>query len=361
MTHQSIARWRHRACSGLVLALVVCAPRWPSAQSQGRSTGNGQADPRQVANAVASIVADHYFDASVGAAAGAQIRRQATDGVYGERPTRESLAAAISRDLFLVTRDKHLVVSVVKEAPEASGPADNSRERRAERDNAGVRQAAVLAGNVGYVNVTSFYRLAEVGDAFDAAMRLVAHTDALIVDMRENGGGSPESVALLASYFFEAPAMPLFDIIPRTGPSQTYRTASPAPAARSAARPAYVLTSSRTFSAGEGFAYILQDQHRAEIVGEQTAGAANPGRPYEAGDGFEVTVPNGRVESAGSRRNWEGTGVTPDVPVAAAEARTRAHELALRALLARTPAGAWHDTLEREIAQLRSAAASTPR
>src|SRR5262245_66221557 len=89
---------------------------------------------------------------------------------------------------------------------------------------------------------------------------------------------------------------------------------------RNGKRPIFVLTSSRSFSAGEGFAYLMQERKRAVIIGERTAGAANPGRGYQVNDLFEVTVPNARVRSAIKRANWEGDGVTPDIAVPAAQA-----------------------------------------
>jgi C-terminal processing protease CtpA/Prc len=111
----------------------------------------------------------------------------------------------------------------------------------------------------------------------------------------------------------------------------------------------YVLTSSKTFSGGEGLAYILQEHRRAEIIGEITAGAANPGRTYRLNALFEVTVPNGKVVTSVRRSNWEGTGVTPDVIVPAGDALRVAHVRALRQSLTQTPAGPWRDTLEREL------------
>jgi C-terminal processing protease CtpA/Prc len=113
-----------------------------------------------------------------------------------------------------------------------------------------------------------------------------------------------------------------------------------------------VLTAGRTFSAGEGLAFILQERNRAEVVGETTAGAANPGRPYRLNSHFEVTVPNGRVRSAVRGGNWEGVGVQPDVAVSASDALRVAHARALRQLIQQTPSGSWHDTLHRELRRL---------
>jgi len=126
---------------------------------------------------------------------------------------------------------------------------------------------------------------------------------------------------LLMSYLLDEPDLPLFDIIPRTGDTDSYRT-EPASTSmqRNGRRPIFVLTSSKTFSGGEGFAYLTQERKRAVIIGERTAGAANPGRPYPVNEWFEVTIPNGHISSAIKHSNWEGNGVTPDIAVPADEA-----------------------------------------
>ena len=140
-------------------------------------------------------------------------------------------------------------------------------------------------------------RPVEHRDALAAAMQVLQPADALIIDMRANGGGSPDTVALLISYLIEGTGQALFEIVHRDGSKEVYRTPEEAPATRNARRPIYVLTSARTFSGGEGLAFLLQELKRALVIGEVTAGAANPGRPYPAGELFEITVPNGRVLS----------------------------------------------------------------
>ena len=134
--------------------------------------------------------------------------------------------------------------------------------------------------------------------------------------------------------------VPLYEIVHRAPePSDRYTT-EPTPAAdRNAGRPLFVLTSSRTFAAAEGVAYLLPERHRAEVVGEVTAGTANPGRPYPLNDRFSVNVPNGRVKSAIGGGNWEGSGVTPDVATNAADALPTAHARALRLLIERRAGG----------------------
>jgi len=201
---------------------------------------------------------------------------------------------------------------------------------------AGFTRVEVLPNNLGLLEMTMFLRPIEHREALAAAMKQLERCDAVIVDMRANGGGSPATVALLMSYFFDEPELPLFEIVPRTGTPDSYGT-EPASAGliRDGRRPLFILTSTRTFSAGEGFAYLMQERKRGVIVGERTAGAANPGSGYPVNDRFQVTIPNGRVSSAIRRSNWEGTGVDPDIAVPAVQALDAAIQRATAVLKAR--------------------------
>jgi retinol-binding protein 3 len=342
------------------IALLVAAAIGPTLSTRASAQPQGSAPtPALVHDTVQSLAAAverEYFDPAIGGEVRATLLQRLAAGRYAGADTADALARMLTADLFELTRDKHLAVSVVTEpGPGTVAPRtdrDDSREAAVRRTNAGVQRVEVLAGNVGYLNLTTFFRPDEARQALAAAMQVLQRADALILDMRDNVGGSPETAALLASYFFEEPGLPLFDIADRSGTRRGYATQVPAPLERNATRPTYVLTAARTFSAGEGLAYILQDRGRAEIVGELTAGAANPGRSYPINARFSVVVPNGRVIAAVSGGNWEGAGVVPEVPAPAADALRVAHARALRALIARTPAGPWRETLARDLAQL---------
>lgn len=297
---------------------------------------------RKIVEAVAATVEREYVDPEVAARAGVSLRTSLAAGRYAASLATSDLAALLTRDLQAVSHDKHLAVLVPADgsAPAAPVKAEVDRERATtgRRANFGIRRVAILAGNVGYLDVRSFFRASEAREAIGAAMRFLRNADALVVDLRENGGGAPDGVALLASAFFDTPGLELFDIVSRTGTVvQAYRTESPLFADADGRRPVFLLTSPRTFSAGEGFAFLLQERGRARVVGEGTAGAANPGRAYPVEDGFSVVVPNGRVRTSQTGRNWEGTGVVPDVATPAAEALRVAHRRALRALAAVAP------------------------
>jgi C-terminal processing protease CtpA/Prc len=338
----------------LCLDLAVC----PSQEIGQKSKSTLDRDLiQQTVETVGRTIHKEYFDARLAATVERALQERAAAGRYAQQRTPESLASKLTGDLLELTHDKHLAVTVVRSNSPAVAEdkrSDDSREATARRSNGGVQRAEVLAGNVGYLNLTSFFRPDEAREAILAAMRLLRHTDALILDVRDHGGGSPDTAALLASYFFDERRMPLFEIVPRSGEKRVYETESAELAERNAKRPMYVLTSRRTFSAGEGIAFMLQERRRVEVIGETTAGAANPGRPYRVNIHFEVTVPNGKVLSAIRGSNWEGAGVTPDVKVAADEALRVGHRRALERLLSTTEKGSWRDVIERHLKTLKA-------
>jgi C-terminal processing protease CtpA/Prc len=316
-------------------------------------------DPAFVAAVIQSLgatIKQEYFDPKIAGDVDAALRRSLAAGGYTGATDDRALATLINRDLYAATHDKHLAIEARLDIPaqreRSAQEAAVSRATVVRRSNAGVHRVEILAGNVGYLDLSNFFRPEEARDALATAMRFLAQADALIVDMRENTGGSPGTVALLISYLLE-PDVPLWDIVHRAPETPDHYTTEPGPLAdRDVKRPVYVLTSLRTFSAGEGFAFILQERRRAEIVGEVTAGAANPGRPYRVNARFSITIPNGQVKSAIGGGNWEGAGVTPDVKTVAADALKVAHARALHSLIEREQPGPWRDALERTVKAL---------
>ncbi len=249
-------------------------------------------DPAAITAVVADVadaVAREYFDAAAGMRIAEALRQHLNNGRYTMPADRQTLARALTRDLYAASSDKHLSVTV-QQTPGGGTAPTGSRAADVARTNGGVARAEVGDG-IGYVNLTQFWRLDETRDILATTMRTLAPARALIVDLRQNTGGSPDTVAFLLGYFFDQSSLPLFDIVPRAGSPTSYRTLAALPAEHDARRPLFVLTSARTFSAGEGLAYLLQERRRATIVGERTAGAANPGRPIAVRGGLDVTVP----------------------------------------------------------------------
>ncbi|MCX4808381.1 S41 family peptidase [Streptomyces sp. NBC_01214] len=161
----------------------------------------------------------------------------------------------------------------------------------------------------------------EGADAIGAAMQLVAHSSALVLDLRNCLGGAPEGAAMWCSYFFPDDQVHLNDIYDRTSDTtRQYWTAAHLPAPRYLDRPVHVLTSGVTFSGGEDVAYTLQAQGRAVLVGATTRGGAHPTARHAVAEHVLVTVPTARTINTVTGGNWEGVGVVPDVPVPAEQA-----------------------------------------
>jgi C-terminal processing protease CtpA/Prc len=169
-------------------------------------------------------------------------------------------------------------------------------------------------------------------------MNFLANTDALIVDLRRNGGGDPAMVALISSYLFAGETVHLNDLYWREGDStRQWWTLPYVPGRRFGdKKPVYVLTAKRTFSAAEEFTYNLKNLKRATIVGETTGGGAHPGGGRRINNHFGVWVPTGRAINPYSKTNWEGTGVTPDIDVPADHALKVAYVDALKKVQERT-------------------------
>jgi C-terminal processing protease CtpA/Prc len=172
------------------------------------------------------------------------------------------------------------------------------------------------------------------GETAVAAMNFLSNTDAIIIDLRNNGGGSPAMIQLITSYLFGSNPIHLnsFYWRPNDVNSQTW-TLPHVSGKRSPDTPVYVLTSGGTFSAAEEFSYNLKNLERATLIGATTGGGAHPGGSVVATDRFMVWVPTGRAINPITNTNWEGTGVSPHIEVPAAEALDVAHMKALEVLM----------------------------
>jgi Peptidase family S41/N-terminal domain of Peptidase_S41 in eukaryotic IRBP len=202
-------------------------------------------------------------------------------------------------------------------------------------DNFGIRRVERLDGNVGYLDLRRVAMAANAGPAVAAAMELVAGTYALIFDLRHNGGGAPDGVALWCSYLLKEEPTHLNDIFHAdTGETWQFWSLPYVPGTRYVDRPVYVLTSSHTFSGGEELCYNLQALGRAELIGETTGGGAHPTRGFPVSRAVMIGIPFARSVNPVTGTNWEGTGVVPDVAVPEDEAYDVAYGKALRHVLA---------------------------
>jgi len=244
-------------------------------------------------------------------------------------------AALLTKDLQAVSHDKHLHVnySPYKLPPDNKNdePSPEEKERyrkEMERSNCGFVKTEILPGNIGYLKFNFFANPEFCGATAIAAMNFLAHVNAIIFDLRDNGGGDPDMIALISTYLFNKPTH-LNDLYNRKEDETTQHWTLPyVPGNRLPDAPAFVLTSKMTFSGAEEFSYNLKNLKRATIVGETTGGGAHPVSGHRIDDHFMIGVPFARAVNPVSKTNWEGTGVAPDVPANSAEALDVAEKLA---------------------------------
>jgi hypothetical protein len=316
----------------MILPLVVALMGAPAQAPSGPGAPIDRATRvRVIEGAIAKLDADYVFP-DVAKRMADSLRARLARGAYDTVTDGATFAGALTRDLRAVSHDRHLFVRYFPDrVPDPNVRSDPARMAQYRSDmarrNCGFVKTERLAGNVGYLKFDFFADPDVCGPTASAAMTALAGVDALIVDLRENGGGMPSMVAYLCSYLFPG-RVHLNDLWVRsTNRTQAYWTRDvPGKKLRDGV-PVYLLTAARTFSGAEEFTYDLKMLKRATVVGETTGGGAHPVFTQEIDRHFTIGVPYARAINPISKTNWEGTGVTPDVKAPAAEALTVALRL----------------------------------
>lgn len=271
----------------------------------------------------ARLIEQHYVFPDSANTIAAKLEAQQKRGDYRGIADGEIFGARVTADLEAISGDKHFKLDYFPDgAPPDPGP--NARPHSDPKElaaiNCGFEKAEHLSPNIGYLKIDFFAEPEPCAPTATAAMNFLGDSDALIVDLRENGGGSPSMAALISSYLFDEPVH-LGDVFERQKDTIEQRwTLSYVSGKRFIGKPVYVLTSKRTFSAGELFSFDLKNLERATLVGEATGGGAHPVRPYRIDDHFFIRIPFGRFMDPVTKSDWQGTGVQPDIDVAAADA-----------------------------------------
>ena len=284
----------------------------------------------------------HYVFPDVAAKMVSALHQHLTHGDYDKLTRAEDFTAAVVKDLRDVSHDLHIRFQFGKR------PADFGQPQTPEqihanllRMNFGLGTVQRLPGNVAHLSFIAFYPPDhEVRAAIARAMTEISTADALLIDLRNNHGGQPDTVALIASYLFDDKPVHLNDIYwPDPGSTQQFWTKREVSGPRfGTTKPVYILTSKETISAGEELAYDLQTLRRARIVGETTAGGANPAAFHDLDDWFRISVPAARPINPVTKTSWEGVGVVPDVVATADAALEKARLLAVEEVSTRTRA-----------------------
>ena len=330
--------------SALVLAFAASpalARQMPGAPGQSDMTITAS-ERQTVINSLIRDLNGNYVFPELAKKVDLALRQKHKRGDYDTITSARMLSDTLTQDLQALTKDKHLrVMYSARPLPEAVADAKPSPEAAAatlawlKARNFGVDRIERLPFNVGYLELGGFAPAKDAAETLAAAMTVLAHTDALIIDLRKNGGGDPATVTLLASYLLDERTH-MTDIYYRKGNrTEQMWSSDVVPGLRyGQKKDVYVLTSKHTFSAAEDFSFALQGLKRITVVGETTGGGAHPGDNMRLTSHFSAFVPNGRSLGPVTKANWEGVGVTPDVKVSAEDAMKTAQIAILKKMAA---------------------------
>lgn len=267
------------------------------------------------------------------------------EGKYTAYNDKSEFADHLTMDLEHLSKDTHFRLSY---NPELAGEMRKQEDQESQEDsltaheariekwnNYGFRELRILDGAIGYLDLRLFFATYYAGEVAVAAMNFFTNCNAIIIDLRYNGGGWDDMVNFLLSYFAESRDEVIFNVDQFTIDSSYYagKTISYVPGKRLTGIPVYVLISPSTASAAEAFASrIKYINSKAVLVGETSAGAGNPIRTVVIGREFVLNIPSWRSVYRKYKTDWEGIGVKPDIAVAAEKALAVAHIDVLRKL-----------------------------
>jgi hypothetical protein len=335
------ARW-------VLISLVLLALSAPLVFSQApEAMPVDSAKKQAIVDEVSALLNKNYIFAETAKKIEDLIRGRFKNGDYDKLTDAQAFAQALSQDLLSVSKDKHMgfafaplmAAEILRQQSQNEDEARAARERElaaAKRNNFGFRKVEQLPGNIGYLDFRSFASAGQAGATAVAALNFLAYCDAVIIDLRQNGGGDPSQIQLISSYFFPEPTH-LNDLYYRANDTtDNYWTLPYVPGVKPVAADLYILTSRGTFSGAEEFSYNMKSLKRAILIGETTGGGAHPTNAMVVQEKFVLRVPVGRAINPITKTNWEGAGVTPDIQVPAPQAFDRAYAMAVEKLAAKT-------------------------
>lgn len=337
----------HRIKTISLLFFLTSLIAIPGIRGQENTEPLNQAEISTVIDSISNKLKENYVFPKIALAMCNSIQKKLINGEYKNVNDPEIFANILTEDLQDISKDKHLRVTFapkrITEMQQVTTPEDSlaylkRRIARMKRNNFGFKEVKLLSGNIGYLDLRGFSDVEYGGETAVAAMNFLSNADAIIIDLRNNGGGSPAMIQLISSYLFDSNPVHLNNFYwrPTDSNSQTW-TLPHVSGTRSPDTPLYILTSSGTFSAAEEFSYNLKNLERATLIGETTGGGAHPGGSLIATERFMVWVPTGRAINPITNTNWEGSGVIPHIKTSAREALDKAYTIALEQLISENP------------------------
>ena len=288
---------------------------------------------QETVNNIAQLLKDNYVFPEVGERCGLHIKSQLEEGYFNKVSDIKEFTELLTKELRSISKDKHMRVLPDRRATGVQGTFNRFYDRykyikRNAENNYGFRKIEILDGGIACIDLRGFADSPEAFDVAVLAMKLIKNSNAVIFDLRKNGGGSPEMIKFILSYFFEKPTLINTIYWRDRDTTEEYWTNEKVDGTKLSDVPVFVLTSNRTFSGGEEFTFDIQTQKRGVIIGEVTGGGANPGAMFPAGNGINISIPTGTAINPVTNSNWEGVGVKPDIITSADDALDKALELA---------------------------------
>lgn len=303
-------------------------------------TTNAQKEPlsedykKETIENLCKLMNDYYVHPKVAKKTESHLMKQWKDGHFKEIESLQPFADALTKSVQTINKDKHMRIRKNRPRKTAPNTPEAMIEDRIYRINqdrsftAGFNEVKKMEGNVGYIDLRAFQYKAAGAPMADNYMKLISTSDAIIIDLRKNGGGDPEMVQYLCSYFFNK-KVHLNSLYFREGDRTIdFWTLDKVNGEKMPEVPLFVLTSDYTFSGAEEFSYNMQTQKRATLIGQTSGGGANPGGTRPLNGELSVFIPTGMAINPITKTSWEGVGVIPEVPTKPEETLDKAHELA---------------------------------
>ncbi len=333
--------------SSIIILFSIILYSTGNLAAQNHDTGLTLKQAQIVIDSIGNKLKANYIFPEIAEKMVSQLESNLKKGLYKSIDNPMEFANKLTKDLQFISHDIHLRIifapEMIAEEKKVVTVTDsikflNEQIDRMKRDNFGFKEMKILEGNIGYLNLKGFYKTQYAGETAVAAMNFLSNTDAIIIDLRQNGGGTPGVVQLITSYLYGTEeVVHLNNIYWR--PTDTYTQTWTLPHVSGKRNPKtdiYILTSSRTFSAAEEFSYNLKHLKRATLIGETTGGGAHAGGTEFLTDRFAIWIPAGNAINPITKTNWEGTGVVPHIKVKADKALEVAQITALDSLLGKT-------------------------
>lgn len=298
------------------------------AQAGGEETTIDRAARSAIIDSLTTALNTIYVFPDVAKKIEKDLKRKLKKKEYDDINTLSAFTNRLTEDMEEIAHDGHLWIRPAREEElnrtQRDEPTDEEialTNARLAYTNYGFEKVERLQGNIGYLKFNGFSHALGAGPTAVAAMNFIENCDAIIIDLRDNGGGSPSMIQLISSYFFEEPTHLNTFYIRRSEEYKQFWTQRHVEGSRLVDIPLYVLTSNRTYSGAEEFTYNMKNLERATIIGETTGGGAHPtGVHIFADTRVAASIPFGRAINPISNTNWEGTGIEPHIQVPRDEA-----------------------------------------